>query len=344
MPSVSIDFGAKRTKLAIYDRRTKSSVVASSIPTLFHVARSGAISVGQDAEQSIKSDPAGAIDDLKSRIGHGNYLRNRHSCSPSELLRHLLVRLHTTAVERRCAVDGRVSCSILIPLTFDILKIERFRDTALAAGFESVEMISEPVAVMRFFENVDGPIVTDDVVVCDLGGTAKATVMRRRDAVWRPALELCPPENYPRGENGPSQIFLDALLRLQSTLAENKIRNAPLLIVGGDSRSPELVARMKQEGWTGSIALHNDSEFAAALGAIVVPMDADLLICPECDAFPVSPKAIICGNCGLPVRLMSQPLPTSDSNGNREVRTCPECTTINSLETKVCKLCGFPLH
>ena len=100
MASVAIDIGANRTKIAVYDRKQKCPVVAVCIPTLLYVPRSGPILVGATAEEAIRTDPLGQIDDLNARLLGSPFQRNRRECKPNELLVIFFTELRRLAMER----------------------------------------------------------------------------------------------------------------------------------------------------------------------------------------------------------------------------------------------------
>ena len=49
------------------------------------------------------------------------------------------------------------------------------------------------------------------------------------------------------------------------------VKEAALVLAGGGSNLPGLVAALEKSGWSGSVHLHRDSEFATVLGAVEVP-------------------------------------------------------------------------
>lgn len=330
MISVAIDLGAQRTKLAMYDRRAKRSSVAVIIPTVVYVPRQGAILVGGAAVEAIKTDPTGGIDDLKDRLTSGTCLRNRRQCQPQELLAMLFAETRKQALEKMVKGDGISGCTVLIPLKFDLQQSECLKQAAIAAGFESVQLLDESLASVHFIEQQE-LVAGDSVVLCDLGSSLRASLLLRKDSVWTPALELFPPAEFTQDESGFPKLACDTLLQLQSRLSEKEIQNPPLLIVGGGVRKKGIQAQMKQEGWLGEILLPESAEFGGVLGAVEKPADAEDLICPVCEFFPVKRNAKACSCCGHPASLML-------------TKTCPDCKTENPPGTETCRECGFPFH
>ena len=344
MASVAIDIGANRTKIAVYDRKQKCPVVAVCIPTLLYVPRSGPILVGATAEEAIRTDPLGQIDDLNARLLGSPFQRNRRECKPNELLVIFFTELRRLAMERLIQGEKAAACSVVVPLKVEMQHVELLTSAAMAAGFEKVDSVSDAMAAIQFFERIK-PIKDDAVVICDLGQKIHLTLMRRQDSVWRPALEMFPPLDLSVAENGVSQRVHDSLFQLQSTLAEKEITSVSLLLVGGGSKPEEVVTGIKREGWTGEILTAGTAEFAAVLGAVSPSLNEDELECPECGTFPVSKKEICCSNCGYPVRLILENLTsnaTTSSSTPVSTIKCPECKSMVSLNGKPCPVCGCP--
>lgn len=348
MLSAAIDFGARRTKLAMYDRRRQSVVVAVCIPTLIYVPRSGPILAGEAAREAIKSDPSGSIDDLKSRLLNGACLRNRRQSQPAELVSLLFTELRNHALEQVVKGDRLTACKVLVPLRFAMQQTELLKHAAVSAGFETVDVIEESLAAIRHFELPD-PILEDTAVLCDLGSNTRLSLLRRVDSIWRTSFEIVPPIDFPQAEDGLSNVACDSLLQLQSKLSEVGIIKPPLLLVGGGALDDGLPTQISREGWGGEIRIVENAEFAGVLGAAERPGNASDIVCPECGFFPVSQKSKRCGNCGYPMRLIPQVLIPQLSTGRADgcditfdTKSCPECMAIHPQSAATCAKCGFP--
>jgi Hsp70 protein len=316
MATVAIDFGAARTKLAVYDRRKRRPTIRVEMPTLAYVPPSGPIRVGDAATLAIKADPVGAIHDLKSRLGGTDLVRNRRRCHPTDLIVQLFATLRETALEQPDISDALTDCCLAIPLQFDTRQSESLQEVARLAGFSSVSTVDAPIAAIADHDR-DRKVEADHVVVCDLGKKARVAVLKRRDSYWRADQELQPPREWEL-ESIPPRLLLDALEHIAARLAERNVADSPLLLVGGNTQKDGVLDAFKREGWKGEVMLPEHPEFSIALGAIDV-----FRSCPECGSDQVPLFAVVCPSCGCP--------------------SCPECRTIVGFDLPSCRQCGCSL-
>lgn len=316
MATAAIDFGAVRSRLAVYDRRRRRPVVSADLPTLAYVPRSGPILVGEPAAEAIQADPPGAIRDLKSRVGGTDFMRNRRRCQPEDLTAQLLSELRERALREPDIGDPLTDCCLAIPLQFDTRQTESLREAARRAGFSNVSVIDAPIAAFRDHDRLR-PIASDHAIVCDLGQKARLAVLRCHDTFWRADQELQPPREWEL-EAIPPRLLMDALEDVASRLAERQVADAPLLLVGGNARGQGVLEAFSREGWRGQIVLPEDPASSIALGAV----DARRT-CPECGLEQVPLFDMACLACGCP--------------------SCPECGMIVDFRTAACPNCGYPL-
>ena len=316
MATAAIDLGADRARLAVYDRAGRRPVVVADVPTLAYVPRSGPILVGASALGPIEADPLGAVRDLKARLGGPDLVRNRRRCRPDELIARLLAEIRTAALARPGLGDPLTDCCLAIPLEFDSRQAEALRLAATGAGFAPVSAIDAPLAALRDHDR-RRPVLADHAIVCDLGRTAKLAALRRRDSSWRADRELRPPHPW-EVDAIPPRLLMDALRALAGRLAGLGAADAPLLLVGGNARGPDLAEAFAREGWDGEVRQAEAPADAIVLGGV-----ATLRACPECDLERVPLLDRTCAACGCP--------------------SCPECGAIVAHDAATCPRCGYPL-
>ena len=356
MATVAIDFGTLRTKLAVYDRRKRQTVVRADVPTLVYVPRSGSILVGEPAQKAIADDPTGMIDDLKKRMGGDVFLRSRRACKPVELISLLFGEARGIALEQQHALDPLTDCILTIPLHLDLRHGELMCEAARQAGFTSVSLIFEPVAASRSWER-NQPIPGNFLVVCDIGYTARISVLRRPANDWQPDLEILPTPVLCRPDSSLPSLLFDSLRSVSSEISRSGMVNPPLLVVGGGAIAKETAAILKQEGWPGEVLLPNGPDVSMVLGAIDVTAapheTAEATTCPEpeCSFFPIPKNLMACPICGCPMKtspktggaIRSSIAATTRAQFSGTLK-CPECMTEAPRGSATCKKCGFPFN
>ena len=352
MASAAIDFGTLQTRLAAFDRRRRRPVIRGELPTVAYVPKTGPILVGQEAQQAIINDPAGAVDDLKHRLNGNEFLRNRRLCRPIELIGLLFAEARRQALGQLETADPLTECVLTIPSQLDIQQGELLIGAARIAGFSEAHLIDEAIAGARYWER-NQRISGNVVVVCDLGQTARIAVLRRPAEAWRTDLEICPPTTFECGDSALPRLLFDGLRGVAAELAKRGLPQAPLLIVGGGGNDTGIEVTMKLEDWPGEVFVALEPELAAASGAVEaatgVKVDVgssrakptDSIRCPECDVYPVSMIAIACPQCGYPLRVSPrQPTPIARPTS----MNCPECGVPVASNLTACRSCGCPLR
>lgn len=317
MATVAIDFGADRTRLAVYDRRKRRPTIRVDMPTLSYVPGSGPICVGDAAAEAIKADPVGAIHDLKARLGGTELVRHRRRYRPADLIVQLFAELRETVLRQPDVGDALTECCLAIPLEFDTRRSESLQEAARLAGFSSVCTIDAPIAAIRHHDR-QKKLEVDRAIVCDLGRRARIAVVERRESSWRADQELHPPREWEL-ESIPPRLLMDDLDKIASRLSERNVTDSPLLLVGGNARGDRIVEGFQREGWKGEVIVPDHPEYSIAFGAIDI-----WRICPECRGEQVPLFGVVCPGCGCP--------------------SCPECRAIVDFKAPSCPNCGHPLH
>lgn len=324
MATAAIDFGWRRTKLAFFNRQTRASELCCCMPSLVHVARSGEITAGEAAEAASAADPAGAIDDLKLRLDGAEIIRNRRRCPPVELARSLFSELRKRAVTQLQGSDSLAKCCVAVPYQFNLRQLEVLTQSIQEAGFTGLLHLEEPSAAVRHHER-QAKIGEDTVVVCDLGGNARLSVLRRREGELQLDLELSTPRQWRMSGSQLSPLLLDGLQLLAARLPLTDSLPPLLLVIGDGGEAVDLKPTLRNAGWFGRILIGHPH--AAVLGAVEAsPSSGELLICPECQFVDIPSIAKACPNCGFPLRV------------------CPECRSPHVASGKPCPTCGFSLQ
>jgi len=197
---VAIDFGTSRTKLAYVNARGEAQVMRFEeerawAPSLFYLPPENEdVLWGYDAAAMLEDDPDGIIDTLKRKLQVGRIRVKGRSVEPKNLLAGMFAALREQA--GRTILDLGGAAPTAVNLTVPVLygpPIEKvMRDAATAAGFEQVELITEPVAAARAWAAEAGAD-TKDVIVFDAGGgTIDWAWLRREKGGYRVVAD-CPP-------------------------------------------------------------------------------------------------------------------------------------------------------
>lgn len=351
MAAAAIDLGSMHTRLAIFDRRTRKPVLVTEWPNAVYVPREGAILFGHAARDAISQDPAGAIEDLNSRLGDESIRRNRRVCRPAELITQLIQDIRIASLGQMAPGELLASCVITIPVHCDLQQAERLLDAARHAGFNEAASIDEPVAVARGCERQQ-PIPGDVAVVCDLGRSAKIGIVRRVNTAWRTDLEISGPPPIARPVPGVPRLALDGLREISTELGKRGVAAPPLLLAGGGATTEGLADEFKLDGWPGEVLIPPDTSLVTVLGAVDIEMDSGAITCPECQFFPVARIALSCPECGFPLR----PSPIHSAEGitgnpgaalrvfaETVTKSCPECAATVARNAISCPTCGYPL-
>jgi hypothetical protein len=273
----AIDFGSLHTRLAAIERSRQCPAVVADMPTAAYVPRIGPVLVGEAALEAIATDPAGAILNLKERAFGDEIVRQRRLVSPFEIVSLLFTELRHRAVEKELT-----HCTLTVPLVADADECEQMAAAARRAGFSHTRTIPEPLAALRFVEKQE-TVSSNVLVVCDLGCTAKLSVLRRPYQEWQVDWEILPPP-ITLSNSTVSRSLFDSLGTIGEALRRQGCDRPPLLLAGGGA-GPQAADLVRKECWPGEILL--TSAEATVLGALEIVRDEPT---PPSDVGPVTPR------------------------------------------------------
>ena len=198
--TIAIDFGTSRTKLAYRNARGEAKVMhfeeeRAWAPSLFYLApQSEDVMWGYDAAAMLEDDPGGVVETLKRKLQETKIRANGRGVEPQDLLAHLFTALRIQAGQSILDFAGKPPQAV--KLTVPVLygpPIERvMRTAAKAAGFDDIELITEPVAAARAWAAEAGSDARDVIIFDAGGGTIDWAWLRREDGTFRVVPE-CPP-------------------------------------------------------------------------------------------------------------------------------------------------------
>ena len=181
-PTVSIDFGTTRTKVAYWnvdkgesDLIKLGNAMNPFIPSAFYLPIKGTrdILVGDDALDLVHADPSGVVIGLKKEIHRPGKKRvgpGRPAIGRIELASHLF-----RFIRERCEDDffrnkSITRCMLSVPVAFESKKRECIVQAASQAGFTEIELIEEPVAAAKHWLSTEPNFDAPYLIVCDIGG------------------------------------------------------------------------------------------------------------------------------------------------------------------------------
>lgn len=222
MPSIAIDFGTTRTKVAFLDPESKEPrlielghEVRAIIPSLFYIPKGGLPLVGDDAQAMVDEDPEGVVVGLKREIHKLGKYRcggGRPSIDRKELA-GCLFRYIREQCEREVFHGDLVNtCVLSVPVAFEEQKRESIREAARIGGFESVSIVEEPVAAARAWLARAGQRVSAHVVVCDVGGGTTDFALLQHDQGRFTSVPEVQPVGFSLGGNDVDEAIMAQLL------------------------------------------------------------------------------------------------------------------------------------
>ncbi len=192
--AVSIDFGHTRTKMAFYNPNTEQIELMTwgenskpYTPSVFASEKnSGKIIVGEEAERIIEHDLKlkttsrkwNPILDFKRDLGRYQKRLSKllgvdpSKTNPSEhLMTVFLTELCEKARKHPVFVGRKPPTTVYLTYTprYDSDQIAILMTSAKNAGFETIEVVAEPLAAAQMFQAM-GAKTTDDIVILDCGG------------------------------------------------------------------------------------------------------------------------------------------------------------------------------
>lgn len=223
-PTLAIDFGTSRTKVAYFDEDNNRAElvelghrVTTMIPSVFYVPPpdKGAILVGEEAEDMSEEDPQGYVVAIKKeihksgsrRLGVGRKIDRIELVS--HLFRHIkgFTEKHIPYFMNRKAD----SCILTVPVSFSGIQREAIRKAAELGGFSEIKVVEEPVAAAQAWLAESSRQGVDAVVVCDIGGgTTDFAVVRCQHGFFQPVPDI-PTKGFDWGGDNLDESILEHL-------------------------------------------------------------------------------------------------------------------------------------
>lgn len=225
-PSLAIDFGTTRTKVAYYDaNRCEPRLIEigreirAIVPSTFYVPLDGHgdRQVGDDAQDQSETDPQGVVIGLKKeihRLGKKHFGPGRQGVSRVDLASDLFGMIRRICREEVFHSDV-TSCTLTVPVTFEEQKRECIRKAAELGGFREIRVVEEPVSAAQAWLVQAGQKFGNHVIVCDVGGgTTDLALLRYADRRFEQVPEV-PTAGFAMGGNDVDESIFDQLLGLQ---------------------------------------------------------------------------------------------------------------------------------
>ena len=179
-PRLGIDYGSSNTVVVIADGAHGPRPVifdgSPLLPSAVFAESNGTLSVGRDALQRARLDPARFEPSPKRRVDERVLLLGTREIPVTELVAATLRR----AVDEATRVGGGPPAEVTLtcPAAWGATRRLALLDAAEQAGLGQVTLLEEPVAAARYFAGLSGSKVAPGaaVVVYDLGaGTFEST-------------------------------------------------------------------------------------------------------------------------------------------------------------------------
>jgi len=187
---VGIDLGTTNSAVATFDGEVcalaRNSSGGSLTPSVVRIDSRGNVTVGARARRFLETDPANTRAEFKRLMGTAGALSFAASATartPEELSAEILRSLRSD-VREATGIDPERAV-IAVPAMFELPQSRATAEAARLAGFESVELIQEPVASALA---AGCPTVNPAGawLVYDLGGgTFDASLLEARDGLLR---------------------------------------------------------------------------------------------------------------------------------------------------------------
>ena len=172
---VGIDLGTTNT-LACYFKKGKPSFIrfpgsGSMLPSVLYVDEDGTLSVGEKANRRGIVDPKNEIRSSKTYMGDTNktWTCNGKTFSPTDAAELILREVKRCIIKKmKCAEDTQIDAVITIPAYFNSNQTDETRKAGERAGFNVMQIITEPMAAAITAVKEIG--MDKKVLVVDLGG------------------------------------------------------------------------------------------------------------------------------------------------------------------------------
>ncbi|GAA2149304.1 hypothetical protein GALLR39Z86_28520 [Glycomyces algeriensis] len=183
---LSIDFGTSHTVAALrHASGNPESVLFDGsplLPSAVFAEADGQLTVGRDARDAARRDPARFEPHPKRRVDDGTVLLGDLEFPVCDLFAAVLTKVRTECA--RILGNAPATVTLTHPAAWGPTRRLVLEDAAKAAGFATVSMLPEPVAAATYYVAALGHLVPVGaaVVVHDFGGgTFDASVVRRSE-------------------------------------------------------------------------------------------------------------------------------------------------------------------
>jgi cell division ATPase FtsA len=236
-PTLAIDFGSSRTKVAYFCPDTgKPKIIElgqeirAIIPSVFYIPQQGPVLIGDDAAQMADEDPSGIVTDIKRELHRTSKIRcgeGRPAYQRWELVSHLFSEIRRRCGEEVFHTGPSSDCILTVPVCFSEPQRQKLREAAEHAGFTNVRLLEEPVAAAMHWLSGSGKSVSDHVIVVDIGGgTTDLAALKLSGEIYEQIPDL-PSSGFACGGN---DIDEDVRRALQKDLACNAEDSGGLLL------------------------------------------------------------------------------------------------------------------
>jgi len=187
---LGIDLGTTNTAAVAFDGET-SHVVRTADgafyrPSVVRIDAKGRVHVGADARRAMESDPRHTLSEFKRLMGSGHTFTvpgHAQAYRPQDLSSIILKSVRDDFANQFGQVPARAVVSV--PALFELPQIAATAEAARLAGFESVEIIQEPIA-SAIAAGWTATASTRPWLVFDLGGgTFDASLLETREGTLR---------------------------------------------------------------------------------------------------------------------------------------------------------------
>lgn len=180
-PSLAIDFGTSRTKVAYFDDDKREprlieigQEIRCIVPSTFYVPIDGHGQrlVGDAAQEQCDADPQGVVVGLKKeihRLGRKHFGPGRSSVGRVELASDMFSMIREFCFQEYFHQEV-TDCTLTVPVTFVEQQRECIIKAAELGGFRRVKVVEEPVSAAQAWLVQSGEKFGDRVIVCDVGG------------------------------------------------------------------------------------------------------------------------------------------------------------------------------
>jgi len=254
-PTLAIDFGTTRTKVAFFDAASGrprlielGKEVRAVIPSVFYIPKEGdgERRVGDDALERMDSDPAGIVISLKKEI----HKLGKKRCGPDRpaIERVRLASEMFTYIRRRCREEvfhgeDLLNCCLTVPVNFLDQQRQAIREAAQMGGFKEVTTMEEPVAAAyAWLSGHGGPKFGASVMVCDVGGGTTDFAFLRQAEGRFVADDRVLSSGFPEGGDDLDELIWQQASGQDSAPADSNLKSAFLVRI---RRERELLPKSK---------------------------------------------------------------------------------------------------